>query len=131
MGSDFQRQHGRGNCGGGTWNTLTLWPCTDAVTSSVPLASQASARRGAACARKCATTARPTTSRTITVPTTDGSPGSLKAAAASSPRGDSLCKTLQGHAGGSSTVTVPTTEDDLPAPPSAAPRKPPRRRRPH
>lgn len=70
-----------------------LWPCTLAVTSSVPLASQASASSGAVCARQCATTPRETTSRTITVPTTSDSPASAPAEdamPASSPRGDSL-----------------------------------------
>jgi len=61
-----------------TWNTLMLCPCTDAVMSSDPEPSQASSANGAACARKCATTARLATSRTITVPAAPsaGSPSS-------------------------------------------------------
>jgi hypothetical protein len=73
-----------------------LCPCTLAVTSSVPLPSQASASSGAVCARQCATTPRLTTSRTMTVPTTPASPppSAPKLAAGamllSPPRGDSL-----------------------------------------
>ena len=65
---------------------LTLWPCTDAVTSSVPEASHCSSSSGAVCPLKCATTARLTTSRTITVPTTPESPSALASLC-----GDSLC----------------------------------------
>lgn len=56
-------------CHGQMWKMCTLWPCKDAVTSSVPLGSNCRASKGLVCARKCATSWRLTVSLTMTVPT--------------------------------------------------------------